>query len=137
MPSPDVSFFARTNGREPRRTFGIKQADRRHHCYLIGRTGTGKTTTIESLALQDMRDGRGVTVIDPHGDLAERLVAQVPNSRAADLSYLNAPDSEQPYGYNPLRGVRPDKIPLAASGLMESFKKLWDQAWGVRMEHIL
>ena len=135
--NPDVAYFATTNGRNPHRTFGIKQADRLFHTYVIGKTGTGKTTLLEAIALQDLLRGRGVTVIDPHGDLAERLVAQVPSWREHDLVYLNAPDLSQPYGYNPLRGVRPDRIPLAASGLMEAFKKLWEDAWGVRMEHIL
>lgn len=132
----DISYFARTNGRT-HKTFGIKQADRLFHTYVLGRTGVGKTTLLETLALQDILHGRGVCVIDPHGDLAERLVAQVPPDRVPDLVYLNAPDSTQPYGYNPLRSVRRDRIPLAASGLMEAFKKLWDEAWGVRMEHIL
>jgi hypothetical protein len=135
--NPDISYFATTNGRNPHQTFGIKQADRLFHTYVIGKTGTGKTTLLETIALQDMVRGRGVTVIDPHGDLAERLVAQVPTSRARDLVYLNTPDLSQPYGYNPLRRVQKDRIPLAASGLMEAFKKLWGDAWGVRMEHIL
>lgn len=134
---PTISYFGRTNGRNPHRTFGIKQADRLFHTYAIGKTGTGKTTLLETLALQDIVGGRGVAVIDPHGDLAERLVAQVPRWRERDLIYLNATDPSQPFGYNPLRRVQPDKIPLAASGLMEAFKKLWDEAWGVRMEHIL
>ena len=135
--NPDISYFAITNARLPHRTFGIKQADRLFHVYTIGKTGTGKTTLLETIALQDMMRGRGVTVIDPHGDLAERLVASVPRSRESDLVYLNAPDLSQPYGYNPLRRVQRDRIPLAASGLMEAFKKLWGDAWGVRMEHIL
>jgi hypothetical protein len=133
----DISYFAKTNGREPHKVFGIKQADRLHHMYVIGRTGTGKTTLLETLARQDITSGRGVCVIDPHGDMAERLVASVPPSRVDDLVYLNAPDPTQPFGYNPLRRVRPDKIPLAVSGLMEAFKRLWDDAWGQRMEHIL
>ena len=133
----NISYFAITNGRSPHRTFGIKQADRLFHTYAIGKTGTGKTTLLETIALQDMLRGRGVVVIDPHGDLAERLVAQVPPWRELDLIYLNAPDPTQPFGYNPLRRVQADRIPLAASGLMEAFKKLWDEAWGVRMEHIL
>lgn len=135
--NPDISYFAITNARLPHRTFGIKQADRLFHTYAIGKTGAGKTTLLETLALQDMLRGRGVTVIDPHGDLAERLVAKVPRWRENDLVYLNAPDLSQPYGYNPLRRVQRDRIPLAASGLMEAFKKLWGDAWGVRMEHIL
>jgi len=133
----EISYFARTNARPPHRTFGIKQADRLFHTYVIGRTGTGKTTLLETLALQDMARGRGVAVIDPHGDLAERLIAAAPVSREHDLVYLNAPDLTQPYGYNPLRRVRADRVPLAASGLMEAFKKLWGDAWGVRMEHVL
>jgi len=135
--SQDVSYFAQTNHRHPYRIFGIKQADRLYHCYVLGRTGTGKTTLLETLALQDFSHGRGICVIDPHGDLAERLAARVPQSRTGDLVYLNAADPSQLYGYNPLRRVRPDKIPLAASGLMEAFKKLWTDAWGQRMEHIL
>ena len=133
----NISYFATTNGRLPHRTFGIKQADRLFHTYAIGKTGTGKTTLLETIALQDMMRGRGVTVIDPHGDLAERLVAGCPLWRESDLVYLNAPDLSQPYGYNPLRRVQMGRIPLAASGLMEAFKKLWGDAWGVRMEHIL
>jgi hypothetical protein len=132
-----ISYIGRTNGRLPHQTFGIKQADRLFHLYVIGKTGTGKTTLLETIALQDIYQARGVTVIDPHGDLAERLVAEVPPWRKGDLIYLDAADPSQPYGYNPLRGVRKDKVPLAASGLMEAFKKLWGEAWGVRMEHVL
>ena len=135
--NPQISYFARTNARFPHHTFGIKQDDRFSHVYVIGRTGAGKTTLLETLAIQDMHHGRGLCVIDPHGDLAERLVQAVPAHRQSDLRYLNAPDSEQPYGYNPLRRVHPSRIPLAVSGLMEAMKKLWDEAWGVRMEHIL
>jgi type IV secretory pathway TraG/TraD family ATPase VirD4 len=135
--NPYISFFARTNGRFPHRNFGIKQDDRLSHVYVIGRTGTGKTTLLETMALQDIHHGRGVCVVDPHGDLAERLIAAVPTWRQEDLRYLNVPDFEQPYGYNPLRRVDPSRIPLAVSGLMEAMKKLWDEAWGVRMEHVL
>ncbi len=132
----NVSYFGITNGRYSHRTFGIKQADRLFHTYALGKTGTGKSTLLETMALQDIARGRGVAVIDPHGDLAERLVAQVPDWRKQDLVYLNAPDPSQAFGYNPLRRVPVDKVPLAASGLMEAFKKLWDEAWGVRMEHV-
>ena len=105
--------------------------------YVIGRTGAGKTTLLETLALQDIQNNRGLCVIDPHGDLAERLVLNVPEYRKNDLHYVNVPDIQQPHGYNPLRKVHHSRIPLAVSGLMEAFKKLWNEAWGVRMEHIL
>ena len=132
-----ISFFAHTNARLPHRPFGIKNNDRFSHIYVIGRTGAGKTTLLETLALQDIQNNRGLCVIDPHGDLAERLVSAVPEQRINDLYYVNVPDIQQPYGYNPLRKVHSSRIPLAVSGLMEAFKKLWDEAWGVRMEHIL
>lgn len=105
--------------------------------YVIGRTGAGKSTLLETLAIQDMQHGRGLCLIDPHGDLAERLIGSIPEHRMSDLIYLNAPNPLQPYGYNPLRRVHPSRIALAVSGLLEAFKKLWDEAWGVRMEHVL
>jgi len=133
----NISYFARTNGRLPHHTFGIRQADRFSHVYLIGRTGTGKSTLIETLILQDIKYGRGCALIDPHGDLAERVRARVPEERASDLTYMDVADPTQPYGYNPLRRVRADRVPLAASGLLESFRMLFPDAWGVRMEHVL
>jgi len=136
MKKNSVSYFAETNGRKKIR-FGIKNDDRLFHLYVIGKTGTGKSTLMETLARQDIELGHGVCVIDPHGDLAERLVAHIPKERKDDLVYLDAADNNQPYGYNPLRRVRKDKVPLAVSGLMEALKKLFDDAWGVRMEHVL
>ena len=132
-----VSYFARTNFRNRGTLFGIKQTDRLSHAYIIGKTGVGKTTLIETLARQDIAAGRGFALIDPHGDLAEALMATLPPEQAGCVKYLNASDPTQPFGYNPLRGVRDDKIPLAVSGLMETLEKLWPDAWGVRMEHVL
>jgi type IV secretory pathway TraG/TraD family ATPase VirD4 len=132
-----VTHFARTDFRGTNRIFGIKDEDRFSHVYLIGKTGTGKSTLIETMVLQDIKRGHGIALIDPHGDLVERIVAQVPPPRAADVIYLNAADPSQPHGYNPLRHVRGDRIALAASGFLEVFKKMWPEAWGVRMEHIL
>jgi uncharacterized protein DUF87 len=131
------SFFARTNVRNKGIPVGIKQADRLSHMYVIGKTGTGKSTLLETLAAQDILHGRGMMLIDPHGDLAERVAKAVPAHRRNDVIYFNVPDPTQPFGYNPLKHVREDKITLAASGLMEAFKKMWPDAWGVRMEHVL
>jgi DNA helicase HerA-like ATPase len=132
-----VSYFARTNFHNRGTRFGIKQADRLSHMYVIGKTGVGKSTLLETLALQDLAAGRGFALIDPHGDLVERIFAAVPADERGRVSYLNAPDPAQAFGYNPLRRVRDDKIPLAVSGLLETMKKLWPDAWGVRMEHVL
>ena len=130
-------YLGATNFRTARTPFGIRQHDRLSHLYVIGQTGVGKSTLIEQLARQDHDAGRGYAVIDPHGDLVERLYRTLPPADHERVVYLDATDSAQPYGYNPLRRVRADRIPLAASGLMETFKKLWPEAWGVRMEHVL
>ncbi len=123
--------------RDDNRIFGIKNEDRFSHAYIIGKTGTGKSTLLETMALQDLHHGNGFVLIDPHGDLAERVAANVSAAQRSDVIYLNAADPAQPYGYNPLRHVRAEYTALAASGLMEVFKKMWPDAWGVRMEHIL
>lgn len=136
-PDQPISYFAETTARSRFRRFGIKQADRLSHVYVIGKTGVGKSTLLEGLAGQDLAAGRGFALIDPHGDLVERVAASVPEERRDQVVYLNAADPAQPYGYNPLRRVRDDKIPLAASGLLETLRKLWPEAWGVRMEHTL
>ena len=138
MPSNnEVSYFARTNHRNSSVPFGIKQADRLSHMYVIGKTGVGKSTLLQTLALQDFTAGRGFALVDPHGDLVELLAKGIATLDPGRLIYLNATDPWQPYGYNPLRRVRDDKIPLAVSGLLETLKKLWPDAWGVRMEHVL
>src|SRR4051812_17762332 len=107
--SSDVTHLGITNGRYQPRPFGIRQRDRFFHTYVIGATGTGKTTLLEGIALQDINHGRGLAVLDPHGDLAERLVRLIPHSRLKDLVYFNAPDRNQPFGYNPLRRVSSDR----------------------------
>lgn len=133
----DVSYFGRTNHRERRVLFGIKQADRLSHMYVIGKTGVGKSTLLETLAWQDFEAGRGFALVDPHGDLVEELASQFASRAPERLVYLDACNPWLPYGYNPLRRVREDKIPLAVSGLLETLRKLWPDAWGVRMEHVL
>jgi hypothetical protein len=137
MDENDISRLARTNFHNGNRLFGIKQADRLSHIYVIGKTGVGKSTLLETLARQDLEAGRGFALIDPHGDLVERVAKDAAAEEPGRVLYLNAPDGAQPFGYNPLRRVRDDKIPLAVSGLLETFKKLWPDAWGVRMEHVL
>jgi type IV secretory pathway TraG/TraD family ATPase VirD4 len=136
MQAPAI-HFARVDFRNDDRVFGIKNEDRFSHVYIIGKTGTGKSSLVETMALQDLEYGNGFALIDPHGDLVSRIAARVPKSQQDNVVYLNVTDPTQPYGYNPLRHVREDRIALAASGMMDVFKKMWPDAWGVRMEHIL
>jgi hypothetical protein len=132
-----ISYFAQTNSRASHRPFGIKQADRLSHMYIIGKTGTGKSTLIETLIRQDIAAGRGCALLDPHGDLVERIAATIPDHRKADTIYFNVPDPALACGYNPFAKVGPGLRPLVASGLMDVFKKMWEDSWGPRMEHIL
>lgn len=107
------------------------------HMYVIGKTGTGKSTLLETMIIQDIAYGRGLALVDPHGDLVSRIASSVPECRRPDIVYLDVPDRTQPYGYNPLRHVPAHLRALAASGFLEVLKTTWPQFWGSRMEHIL
>jgi energy-coupling factor transporter ATP-binding protein EcfA2 len=133
----NITFFAETNFRNKQVKFGIKREDRRAHTYIIGKTGTGKSTLLETLIRQDIASGHGLALLDPHGDLVERILAHLPEERKRDLIYFNVPDHAQALGLNPLETISPLRRPLAASGLLEVFKKLWLDSWGPRLEHIM
>jgi len=132
-----LTIIGRTDFRGERRPFGMRVADRRHHLYLVGKTGTGKSTLLESLIRQDLMHGHGLALLDPHGDLVARVLARLPAARERDLVFLDAPNPELEWGFNPLRGVPPGKRVVAASGLLEVMKKIWADSWGPRLEHIL
>ena len=137
MPVQPLATFATTNARHNRVPFGIQYRDRYSHVYTVGHTGTGKTTLLETLLRQDIAHGYGLSLIDPHGDLADRVRQVIPEHRQADVYYLDVADPHQPYGYNPLKFVAKDRRPLAAAGLLEVMKKTWQDSWGQRLEHIL
>jgi hypothetical protein len=132
-----ITYFARTAFRGGGRLFGIRRADRRAHMYMIGKTGTGKSTFLRSLIQSDLVNGEGFALFDPHGDLVERVAQAVPEARHPALLYLNLPDPRLELRFNPLSGVTPEQQPLAAAGLVEAFKKIWSDAWGPRLEHVL
>src|SRR3989449_8972250 len=118
-----ITALAETNFRNQRRRFGIKRADRRAHMYIIGKTGTGKSTLIANLAHQDLIQGEGFALLDPHGDLVEQVLKSVPEVRQADLIYFNVPDTAHPLALNPLEATEPRLRPLVTSGLISVFKK--------------
>jgi hypothetical protein len=127
-----------TNYRSTNLRFGIKDKDRLAHIFCIGKTGVGKSTLLVNMARSDIEKGKGLCVIDPHGDVAERLKAVVPEYRKADLIYFDPSDLLHPVAFNPLHGVHPNYHHLVASGLVSVFKKIWgDTSWGPRMEYIL
>ncbi len=132
-----VTAFAVTNYRDIRKRFGIKEKNRRGHMYIIGKTGTGKSTLIENMVISDIRDGNGLALIDPHGDLAEDVLNRIPRERKDDVIYFNPADFKHPVGFNPLEQVNQQYHHLVASGLISVFKKTWSDYWGPRLEHIL
>jgi type IV secretory pathway TraG/TraD family ATPase VirD4 len=136
-PDSRITFIAQTNFRDAKRRFGIRQADRHAHMYIVGKTGTGKSTLLKTMIHQDLQAGQGLALLDPHGDLVEIVLARIPDERKTDLIYFNVPDRTNLLGFNPLERVPGTQRALAASHLLEAFKKLWSEFWGPRTEHIL
>src|SRR5438552_14890677 len=132
-----ITALAATNFRNDHRRFGIKRADRRAHIYVIGKTGTGKSTLIANLARQDLVYGEGFALLDPHGDLAEHVLRLVPEERQADFIHCTVTDTAHPLAFNPLECSQLASKPLVASGLISVLKKIWAESWGPRMEYIL
>src|SRR5260370_31563813 len=116
---------------------GFRRVDRRQHLYVLGKTGSGKTTFLRNLILQDIMDGEGVGVIDPHGDLAHGLLEHIPPWRTDDVVYFNPADLEFPIGFNVFYNVPQESRHLVASGLVSAFKSIWRDSWGPRLEYIL
>ena len=117
--------------------FGLSPEDRRRHLYIVGKTGTGKTTLLLNLLRQDMEAGKGFALIDPHGDLAEELLNHIPSWRIDHVAYFNPTDHEYPIGMNILQHAEPDTRHRIASGIVSIFKNIWHESWGPRMEYIL
>lgn len=115
----------------------LSREERARHVYIVGKSGSGKSTTLFNLAMNDIADGEGVAVIDPHGDLAEAVADCIPSDRTHAVCYLDAADGDHPIGFNPLAHIAPERHALAASGIVSAFKHLWRDSWGPRLEHFL
>lgn len=115
----------------------LRKEDRRYHAYIIGKTGTGKSTLLKNLIIQDIREGRGVGVLDPHGDLVEDVLNFIPSPRIEDTVYFNPQDYDYPIGFNILKRAEGNERPLLASNLISIFKNIWIDSWGPRLEYIL
>lgn len=132
-----VTYFAETDSRNKRVSFGIRERDRDRHVYVIGKTGMGKSTLLENMAIQDIKNGNGMAFIDPHGKTADLLLEYVPQERIKDVIYFAPFDTENPVSFNVMEDVGVNKRHLVANGLMSAFKKIWVDAWSARMEYIL
>lgn len=136
-PKPDTVYFARTDFRGKAKLFGIARKDRRQHMYVIGKTGTGKSALLHNFISQDIVNGEGLCVVDPHGELVEGVLKMIPKSRLNDVVYFNPADMDYHVGFNVLELPDPRYKHLVASGLMGIFTKIWSNVWSARMEYIL
>ncbi len=137
-PEQDVIYFGRTDFRNQHRLFGIKRNDRRQHSYVIGKTGTGKSALLSNMIIQDIANGEGVCVVDPHGELIEQgILPKIPQERLKDVVYFNPADTDYHIGFNVLELPDTKYKHLVASGLMGIFTKIWANVWSARMEYIL
>jgi len=132
-----INFFAKTNFRNQFKKFGIKTDDRRRHVYIVGKTGMGKTEMIKNMAIQDIKNGKGVGFVDPHGEASMDLLEFVPKERIKDVVYFNPSDLNWPIAFNIMEDVSIEYRHLVAGGLMGVFKKIWPDVWSARMEYIL
>jgi len=133
----DITYIGITNFRDEYKRFGIKTDDRRRHLYIIGKAGVGKSTMLENMAIQDIENKKGVGIIDPHGELIERILHFIPKERIKDVVYFNPADLNWPIAFNVIEEVPTEMRYLVVSGLMEVFKKIWPDVWSARMEYIL
>ena len=132
-----ITIFAKTDTRGKQVPFGIKAKDRQRHMYVIGKTGMGKSTLLENMAAQDILNGEGMAFIDPHGSAIEVLLDYIPEHRLDDVVYFAPFDMDNPVAFNIMEDVGEDTRHLVVSGLMSTFKKIWEDAWSARMEYIL
>jgi len=129
--------IGKTNFRNSNQLFGIKLKDRFNHIYKLGKTGSGKTSLLLNMAIDDMQKGYGLALIEPHGDACLELLSHVPERRKYDVIYFDATDHTHRIGFNPLHNVPTEERHLVASEIVLAFKKIWGDSWGPRMEYIL
>jgi hypothetical protein len=133
----ETAILGRTQFRERHQLFGIRRDDRRRHLLIVGKTGMGKTTLLRQLLQSDVEAGRGVALLDPHGDLAEAVAAAIPRHRTNDVILFDAGDRGHPLSFNLMADCHPDQRSLVASGIVSAFKKIYGDSWGPRLEHVL
>lgn len=133
----DVTIFGETDYRDTKVEFGLKRGDRVRHFYLLGKTGTGKSTLFKNMFISDVLAGDGACFVDPHGDTVEQLLDYIPPNRIEDVVYFNPTDVAHPIGFNLLELKDKSQRDLIADGVVEVFKKQFGDSWGPRLQYIL
>ncbi|MGB4775353.1 MAG: hypothetical protein WBP45_09290, partial [Daejeonella sp.] len=132
-----ITKFGRVNHHNKDRHFGIISTDRLGHIYAIGKTGMGKSTLLLNIALQDLQNGIGFSVVDPHGDLCDELLSKVAIEREDDVIVIDPKKVDQLPCFNPIQGLKESEMYYMASSIVSVFKKLWHDTWGPRLEYLL
>lgn len=137
MADDDTLLGTTTRGLDLDAPVTLSRDDRRRHLYVIGKTGTGKSTLLQSLIFSDLAAGGGLAFLDPHGDTARAIIKSTPRHRIPDIIYLDPADLAHPVGFNPLYSVAPDRRPLVAAHVVSTFKHIWADSWGPRLAYVL
>lgn len=132
-----VTYFGETDFRNKKTKFGIRAKDRSKHMYVIGKTGMGKSTLLENMAIQDIQNDEGLIFIDPHGSTAVKLLEYIPRHRIDDVVYFAPHDTDFPISFNVLEQVPREKRNAVSGGLISTFKKIWVDSFSSRMEYLL
>ncbi|MBQ6436131.1 type IV secretion system DNA-binding domain-containing protein [bacterium] len=133
----EINVFAEAVFKNEVQKYGIHRVDRRRHMYVIGKTGTGKSTMLANMAINDLRNNEGLCFIDPHGDAIDILLDYIPASRINDVVYFNPADGDRTVKINLFEGRNIEHRELIASGIISIFHKLYEYSWGPRLEHFL
>ena len=137
IPAEELTNLGLTDFRGSTEKFGIKIKDRRRHIYIIGKSGVGKSTLLENMTLDDIRERRGVGVVDPHGEYVDYVLERIPSYRVNDVIIFDPGDRAFPIGFNVLEVDTPDQKVVTASGVVGVFKKIFGESWGPRLEYWL
>lgn len=138
LPTENCVYLGETLYRNKTVRFGIKNdEDRLRHLYVIGKSGTGKSSLFVSMISQDILSGQGLAVLDPHGETIERVLERIPDNRIQDVIYFDPSDTERPIGLNLLEIDDPSQKNIMASGLVSAIKQHFDFSWGPRLEYLL
>lgn len=133
----EISLFGITNYHNNLNKFGIRRVDRRRHLYVVGKSGSGKSKMLELLIKEDLENGKGVGVLDPHGDLVDNVMQYVPKHRLKDVIYFDPSDTDFPISFNPMENVDEAYKMQVTIGFIQIFKKLFGSNWTDRLEHVL
>lgn len=139
VPQEGGTYIGHGHYRGVKRPIHILKDDRRRHVYILGKTGVGKSVLLEDMAIQDIKTGSGVCVIDPHGDLVESILGHIPPERAEDVIYFDPSDAERPMGLNIMEAKTEDEQHFMTTAIINLMYKLYDpQRTGIvgpRFEH--